>query len=309
MAGSITVGTSSWADPGFVEEWYPPGLPARERLPWYAQRFEAVEVNSTFYAVPGRATVERWAQATPERFTFDVKLHKALSRHAATLDTLPPALRDGTRVGPRGRVVLTPELEAALAGEVAAAVEPLAAAGKLSAYLLQLSPAFSPHEHELDELAPLLEPLAPVPVAVELRHRSWLKPERIERTLGWYEERGAAFVAVDAPAGEQVTILPAVDAVTHPRIAYLRAHGRNQHGYTHGRTVAERFAYRYPDSELEEIATRARALAEIAQDVRVMFNNNRGSDAPVAAARFRELLGQAPAPPEPFPGEQLELGG
>lgn len=35
----IVVGTSSWADPGFVEEWYPQGLPARDRLAWYAERF------------------------------------------------------------------------------------------------------------------------------------------------------------------------------------------------------------------------------------------------------------------------------
>ncbi len=187
-------------------------------------------------------------------------------------------------------------------------MEPLAAAGKLSAYLLQLSPAFSPHEHQLDELAPLLERLRPATVAVELRHRSWLKPQRIERTLGWYEDHGAAFVGVDAPAGEQVTILPPVDAVTQPRLAYLRAHGRNLEGYVQGRSVAERFAYRYADAELEEIAARARAMAEQAQDVRVMFNNNRGSDAPVAATRFRELLGQPVPPPAPLPGEQLELG-
>ena len=51
----IVVGTSSWADPGFVEEWYPQGLPARDRLPWYAEHFDAVEVDSTFYAVPGCA--------------------------------------------------------------------------------------------------------------------------------------------------------------------------------------------------------------------------------------------------------------
>ena len=62
MAGRIVVGTSSWADPGFVEEWYPPDLAARDRLPWYAERFEAVEVNSTFYAVPGEKTVARWAE-------------------------------------------------------------------------------------------------------------------------------------------------------------------------------------------------------------------------------------------------------
>jgi uncharacterized protein YecE (DUF72 family) len=47
MGTSVTVGTSSWADPGFVEEWYPPGLPARDRLPYYAERFGGVEVNTT----------------------------------------------------------------------------------------------------------------------------------------------------------------------------------------------------------------------------------------------------------------------
>ena len=102
MAGRILVGTSSWADPGFVEEWYPPGMPARERLPWYAQRFEAVELNSSFYAIPERSTVARWVRATPDDFTFDVKLHRLLSRHSAPLDSLPPDLRDGvetTRAG------------------------------------------------------------------------------------------------------------------------------------------------------------------------------------------------------------------
>ena len=90
MSGRILVGTSSWADPGFVERWYPPGMPARDRLSWYAQRFEGVEVNSTFYAVPEVRTVERWAQVTPAGFTFDVKLHRLLSRHAATLEHAHP---------------------------------------------------------------------------------------------------------------------------------------------------------------------------------------------------------------------------
>jgi uncharacterized protein YecE (DUF72 family) len=79
--------------------------------------------------------------------------------------------------------------------------------------------------------------------------------------------------------------------VTNPAVAYLRAHGRNAEGYVRGRSVAERFAYRYPDEELEEIGARARELASAAENVRLHFNNNRGSDAPVAAQRMRELLG------------------
>ena len=57
MGAGILVGTSSWADPGFVKEWYPPRMPAGERLPWYAERFAAVELNSSFYAIPDRTSV------------------------------------------------------------------------------------------------------------------------------------------------------------------------------------------------------------------------------------------------------------
>jgi uncharacterized protein YecE (DUF72 family) len=294
---AIVVGTSSWADPGFVEEWYPPGLAPRDRLPWYAEHFDGVEVNSTFYAVPGRSTVERWVAATPDRFTFDVKLHRALSRHSAGLDSLPKALREDATTTARGRLRLDDALQEALLDATLEAVEPLTAAGRLTSFLLQLTPGFSPKTHRLEELRPLVERLAPHPVAIELRHRGWVERGRLEETLGWYEDAGAVWVAVDAPPGEQLTIMPPVDAVTHPELAYFRAHGRNTEGYTTKRTVAERFAWRYSDDELTEIKRRAEHLAELAGSVRVQFNNNRGGDAPAAATRFRELLGQAVSTP------------
>jgi len=292
MGSSITVGTSSWADPGFVEEWYPQGLPARERLPWYAQHFDGVEVNSTFYAIPGEATVRRWVEATPDGFTFDVKLHRLLSRHAAAADSLPKPLRDGARTTARGRVCLDDRLQDALLEATREAVAPLADAGRLTSFLLQLTPGFAPKTHRLDELRRIVEALAPHPVAIELRHRGWADERRLEDTLGWYEDAGAVWVAVDAPPGEAITIMPPVDAVTDPRLAYLRAHGRNTEGYTTKKTVAERFAWQYSDDELTEIKVRAEAMAELAAGVRVQFNNNRGGDAPTAATRFRELLGQ-----------------
>jgi uncharacterized protein YecE (DUF72 family) len=306
MAGRIRVGTSSWADPGFVKEWYPKGMEANERLPWYAERFELVELNSSFYAIPDRNTVHRWAEVTPDGFTFDVKAHRALSRHAAPLDSLPPDMRDGVRTGPRGRVVLTPELERELAKRLVEEVQPLAEAGKLGAFLVQLTPAFGPGKHRLEELDGLVEALEGQRLAIELRHRGWVREKRIEETFGWFSERGVAFVVVDAPPGDEIPIMPPIDTVTDDRIAYVRAHGRNAKGYLTGKSVAERFAYRYSDEELEEIAGRARHLAEQAQEVHVAFNNNRGDDAPTAAQRFRSLLGQDPGPaPEP---DQLSLG-
>jgi uncharacterized protein YecE (DUF72 family) len=300
MAGRIRVGTSSWADPGFVKEWYPSKLPAKERLPWYAQRFDLVELNSSFYAVPDRSTVHGWVEVTPPGFTFDVKLHRALSRHSAQVDSLPPDLRDQAQTAGRGRVALTPELETALANRIVEETAPLSEAGKLGTYLLQLTPAFSPARHQLEELDRLVEVFGPLGLAIELRNRNWVDDRRREATLDWFADRGAAYVTVDAPPADNFQIMPPVDAVTNPSIAYLRAHGRNTKGYLTGRSVAERFAWQYTDDELEEIAGRGRALAESAGEVHVAFNNNRGDDAPTAAQRFRALLGQdVPEPDDP----------
>ena len=151
---------------------------------------------------------------------------------------------------------------------------------------------FEPRKHELSELEALVERLAPRPVAIELRHRAWVKPDVLEDTLGWYEGHDVAFAGVDAPQGDAPTMMPAVDAVTRDDLAYLRLHGRNVQGYASGRSVAERFAWQYDDDELEELRGRAEALAEEVPVVRMMFNNNRGADAPHAAARMRDLLGQ-----------------
>jgi uncharacterized protein YecE (DUF72 family) len=297
MAGRIVVGTSSWADPGFIKEWYPAGMPAGQRLPWYAERFEAVELNASFYAVPDRETVRRWVDVTPEGFTFDVKLHRLLSRHSAPLDSLPPNLRERAKTTPRGRVVLDPGIEQAVTEELLYAIEPLEQAGKLGALLLQCTPAFKPSRNRLEELEALVGLVAPRTVALELRNRHWVEDEQLSETLAWCSEHGVAFVCVDAPPGDHFSIMPAVDAVTRDDLAYFRIHGRDTHGYLTGKSVAERFGWVYGDDELEEVAGRIRGLADQAAEVHVLFNNNRDDDAPSAARRFRALLGQDPGPP------------
>jgi uncharacterized protein YecE (DUF72 family) len=303
MAGRILVGTSSWADPGFVKEWYPPKMAARERLPWYAQRFQYVELNSSFYAVPDRNTVHKWVRETPDGFVFDVKVHRLLSRHSAQVESLPPELRDEASTTGRGRVQLTAELETALAKRLVDETAPLAEAGKLGAYLIQLTPAFSPR-HSLEELDNLIDALRPHRVAVELRNRNWVSDKRREETLRWFADRDVVFVDVDAPPDDHFSIMPSgLDVVTNDSLAYLRLHGRNGEGYLKGKSVAERFAWRYEDDELEEIAERVSGLAEQAGEVHVAFNNNRGDDAPTAAQRFRALLGQE----APAGDEQLSL--
>jgi uncharacterized protein YecE (DUF72 family) len=146
-------------------------------------------------------------------------------------------------------------------------------------------------------------------VAVELRNRNWVEGERAAQTLSFLSDHEAAWVCVDTPVAEHFTIMPQLDAVTRDGLAYMRLHGRNADGYLKGKTVAERFAYDYSDSELDDVAARATALAERAGLLMVAFNNNRGRDAPTSARRLRELLGQDPGPPPESDEPQLRLGG
>lgn len=305
----VRVGTASWSDPEFVRAgWYPPKLAAGRRLDYYAARFDMVELNSSFYAVPGRGQCARWAEATPEGFLFNVKVHRLLSRHATKPEALPPKFRDAVDTADRtGNVVLTPELERDFAANFLGEIAPLEQSGKLGALLLQLTPAFAPGRHGWEELDGLLQQLRggsttgkhPRRVVVEPRHRGWLEGARArEQTLTFLRDHGVTLAGVDAPAQAHFTILPPdFDTVTQPGLAYLRLHGRDAQAYTTGKTVAERFHYDYSDEELAQVGARVGRLAGLgAEEVHVVFNNNSRDFAPRAAERFREHIGQGQPP-------------
>jgi uncharacterized protein YecE (DUF72 family) len=298
--GEILVGTASWSDPGFVERWYPKKMPAGERLAWYAQHFEMVEVNSTFYSVPEARLVERWRVNTPDNFTFDVKLHQLLSRHSAEAKLLPPELQRKAQIDARGKVKLTSELEEALLATFLRSMSILRDGGKLGVLLLQLSPAFSPRKNRLEELETVIEMMRDYRLAIEFRNRNWVVGPQLRSTINFLTQHRVIFVNVDAPAAEHFTIVPSeLNEITARQTAYLRLHGRNAEAYLKGKTVAARFNYDYSSGEIDEVAKRTRRLLENADEVHVVFNNNNLDYAPRAATRLRAALGQtiAVAPP------------
>jgi len=291
--GKILVGTASWSDPGFVERWYPKKMPAGERLAWYAQHFELVEVNSTFYSVPEPRMAERWCAATPDDFTFDVKLHQLFSFHSTPAKMLPPDLQRRAETDAKGKVKSTAELQEALLKIFLRSMSIIRDAGKLGVLLLQLSPAFSPRKHKLNELEPLIEMLSDHDFAIEFRNRNWAVGDQLESTIDFVREHRAIFVNVDAPASDHFTVMPSdLDEVTNPKIAYLRLHGRNAKAYITGKTVAARFDYDYKGEEIAEIVNRSKKLSKEARDVHVIFNNNNLDYAPRSALRLRKALGQ-----------------
>ncbi len=252
-----------------------------------------VEVNSTFYGVPDLRMVDRWCRSTPDDFVFNVKLHQLLSRHSTAAKLLPRNLQQMAETDGQGKVRLTPEIEAKMLGEVRGVAALLREAGKLGTLLLQLSPSFSPRKHQLEELQPLFDSLADYRLAVEFRNRNWAEGDALTEMLVFLRAHSAALVSVDTPSQEHFTIMPPeLDEITDPRVGYLRLHGRDAKAYTTGKTVAARFNYDYSDAEIVEVAQRSRKLAERAQQVHVVFNNNALDYAPHAALRLRKALGQ-----------------
>src|SRR5437773_5657331 len=293
VSGKILVGTASWSDPGFVERWYPKKLPPGDRLRWYAQYFELVEVNSTFYSVPEPRMVERWCAATPDDFTFDVKLHQLFSFHSTPAKLLPPDLQSRVATDAKGNVKATPDIQEALLKAFLQGMAIFRSAGKMGVFLLQLSPVFSPRKHELSELEPLIEMLNGYKLAIEFRNRNWAIGDQLQSTIDFVRKHEAIFVNVDAPASDHFTVMRSdVDEVTNSSVAYLRLHGRNAKAYITGKTVAARFDYDYSEKEIAEVAERSSKLAGEARDLHVIFNNNNLDYAPRAAARLRTALGQ-----------------
>ena len=304
MSGQILVGTASWSDPGFVERWYPKKLPAGDRLPWYAQHFDLVEVNSTFYSAPEPRMVERWCAATPDRFTFDIKLHQLFSFHSTPAKLLPPDLQSRAEIDAKGKVKPTRDVQEALLKVFLRAAAIFRSVGKMGALLLQLSPAFSPRKHELNELEPLIEELNGYKLAIEFRNRNWVTGDQLQATIDFVRKHGAIFVNVDAPVSDHFTVMRSdIDEVTNSNVAYLRLHGRNPKAYISGKTVAARFDYDYNEKEIGEVTERSEQLAKKVRDLHVIFNNNNLDYAPRAALRLRKALGQIVNPP----AETLEL--
>jgi uncharacterized protein YecE (DUF72 family) len=272
----IRIGTCSWADEALSKHWYPRGTPAGERLAYYAEHFDTVEVDSTYYRLPTEEMVERWAERTPEGFVMHVKAFGLMTRHPVKLEALPPDLRDGAPTDERGRVE-RPSRE--FRGEVfrrfLEALEPLRAAGKLGGILFQFPSYVVYKNHSLDYLQWAREQLEGDEMLVEFRHVSWLDEEHRDETLRFLEELGATNVIVDAPRIENAkNLVPTVLALTSPT-AYIRFHGRNASTWNkRGGSAAERFDYLYSDEELHEWVGPLRELSEEAEQAYAFFNNN-----------------------------------
>ncbi len=301
MAAAVRIGTCSWADEALSKHWYPPGTPPRDRLPYYAERFSTVEVDSTYYRVPDEKMVRGWAERTPDGFVMHIKAFGLMTRHPVKLEQVPPELRDGLPVDHRGRVDRPPrEQRAGVFSMFLAALEPLRSSGKLGGILFQMPPYVVWKPSSLDYLEWAREQVGDDAFLFEPRHRSWYEEDVRAELLRFLEERRMTWVVVDAPRTDGAYVPGTLVATTTPT-AYVRFHGRNASTWNvRGGSAAQRFDYLYGEDELREWVPPLRELSGQAEEAYAFFNNNNQTNgvaqAPAGALLLRKLLEQENIP-------------
>jgi uncharacterized protein YecE (DUF72 family) len=278
MAGTILVGTCNWSDHvGF----YPAGIKPADRLAYYARFFPIVEVDSTFYHLPSERNFAKWADITPGDFAFNVKAYRALTLHD----------RDE-----QGKVVMP---TAEIAGRFSGALAPLREAGKLRTVHFQFPPWFTATDHHRDYLGQVRAMFPDDLLSIEFRHQSWLAPVERERTFAALREQTMVYTIVDEPQGASNSVPPLIE-VTNPALSVVRFHGRNQETWNKPglKGSMERFNYRYTTDELRGWLPNVERVANEAETVHLLFNNNAGNYAVVNGLEMRDLLGQEHLPVE-----------
>ncbi|HEX4760278.1 MAG TPA: DUF72 domain-containing protein [Thermoleophilaceae bacterium] len=166
----VRVGCSGWNYKDWREVFYPKGLPARRWLEHYAQFFDTVEVNNTFYRLPNRSAVENWVEQAPSGFVFAVKASRYLT-HIKRLTNMDEGVR---RYYER--------------------IEPLVKSPKMGPVLWQLPGNF---QRDDERLSHALEHLPKGRHCFEFRHPSWftedvyrlLRRHRVALVIGDTPER------------------------------------------------------------------------------------------------------------------------
>jgi uncharacterized protein YecE (DUF72 family) len=297
----IRVGTSGWSYPSGKGTWNgifypvqparrPRGSPKFDELAFYAEHFDTVEVNSSFYRVPAVATVRKWVERTPAGFEFSLKLYQKFT-HPDMFAKATGA--DPSRLGQND------------VDGFREALEPLMNGGRMGALLAQFPASFKNDPESSGYLEWMLKAFKDYPIAVELRHRSWSEhPEETARLLAAH---GAALAQIDEPKFKtsiRQTLLPNVKSVY-----YLRLHGRNAAQWWKHEASEDRYNYLYTPEELQPFAEAAKAASREVKKAYLYANNHFSAKSVANAAILKAQLGQELEGeyPEAFVEEYPEL--
>ena len=276
MAGKLYIGTSGWSYPKGEGTWdgtfYPPKLADKDKLSFYADYFNTVEINSSFYRPPNKYAAHAWAGKVPDDFRFTAKLWQKF--------THPKMFEAAT--GQSWRV------QDDDFGVFAEGIGPLADAGKLGPLLAQFPTSFRPDPSSLEYLEDLIRRMrgAGFQLAVELRHREWTESEETAAIRKLMADQDVAWVMIDEPRFKtSIRHIPLTSDTS-----YFRFHGRNyKNWWKHGETE-DRYNYLYASDEQRHISEDVREVAAKTRETYAFYNNHFGAKAVVNAYELERLL-------------------
>ncbi|HMK49014.1 MAG TPA: DUF72 domain-containing protein [Thermodesulfovibrionales bacterium] len=293
----IRVGTCSWTERSLIQsgEFYPRAVRTAEgRLRYYADNFDTVEVDSTYYAIPDSNTTLLWDKRTPENFIFHIKAYGALTGHGVDRSTLPRDIAEElTDNNGDSRYIFIKDLSvlSVVAERFKEALAPLVNSGKLGLLVFQYPPWFQHGKKNFDYILRCRELMKELPVAVEFRHGSWLSPGTADSVFAFLRDHGLTYVAADEPQYGNQSTVPFI-ATAAGDTAYFRFHGRNRETWLKkGVETSLRYNYLYSDEELKELASAVLSVSRGAAVTYAMFNNCHGGFAMRNALRLKELTG------------------
>ncbi len=298
--GRILVGTSSWSERSLVHEsgWYPRrSMKAAERIAYYAERFDLVEIDATARFPPTPELCRQWVARTPPGFTLDVQAWALLTGAAALPDSLWEDLRDEVRpeFRERRRLYRTHLTGAGLTESWSRfhhALAPLRDAGRLGSVLLRYPHWLRPGATARSLMLEARAMLPDLHLAVELANPRWLEPHQREDTLAFLEDSELGFVCVDT--ADEVPVLATTTDLAMVRFAGRRptTSSEDEGSAADDGEVTGTWdgTYRYSPEELAAWVPRLRQLAAAAQQVHVLFANAYRDHAVANAAELHALL-------------------
>jgi uncharacterized protein YecE (DUF72 family) len=284
----IRIGTSGWHYPTGAGTWngtfYPKPRPKGfDELAFYAESFDFVEINATFYGQPRAEVAAQWAERTPAAFEFAVKLYQQFTHPRMFRERVEQALAAqlGTGDLPPSAIDALVHANRADLDEFKRGIEPLAAAGKLGPLLAQFPASFHNEPSSRAHLAALLRAFHGYSICVELRHKTWNHPQ-ISAML---ESFGAAWVDIDEPKFKD-SLQRIVHTEREPFV-YLRLHGRNARAWWNHANKDDRYDYEYSK---EELVPFAKTLAHASGRAYAALNNHPRAQAVTNAKTLKKLV-------------------
>jgi uncharacterized protein YecE (DUF72 family) len=288
----IRIGTCSWTEKTLVKssEFYPKEIrTAKDRLQYYADHFNTVEVDASYYAIPDVKTVALWAERTSENFLFHIKAYGALTGHGVDPGSLPRDIQHrlpDTEKDKKYIYIKEPTLLKSIAERFREVLSPLSKVGKLGVLVFQFPPWFHYRTSNLDYILACKNLMADLHIAVEFRHGSWLTHDRAETVFQFLKNNKITYIAADEPQYGSLATVPFLPHVTTD-IAYFRFHGRNKDNWLKkGIETSLRYSYYYSDDELKAFMRSVQDADNHTKSTYALFNNCHGGFAIKNALRL-----------------------